>query len=56
MTRQLERDFFDRIFVAEAPSETDRAASIRKARESRLQQILGVFRRIRGSDDRLAAA
>jgi phage/plasmid-like protein (TIGR03299 family) len=40
LTKQLERSFFERIFAAEGPSESDRAESIRKNRDERLQQIL----------------
>lgn len=40
LTKTLEREFFDRIFAADGPSESDRAASLRKARDERLQAIL----------------
>lgn len=40
MTKQLEKNFFERIFAAEGPSESERAESLRKSRESRLAEIL----------------
>ncbi len=40
LTAKLERTFFDRIFAAEGPDESDRAAALRKTREDRLQSIL----------------
>lgn len=40
LTKQLERSFFDRIFAADGPDESERAASMRKIRDERLQQIL----------------
>lgn len=40
LTKALEKEFFERVFAAEAPDESERAASLRKAREERLQAIL----------------
>jgi phage/plasmid-like protein (TIGR03299 family) len=40
LTKQLEREFFDRVFAAEGPDESERAASLRKARSERLNLIL----------------
>ncbi|HAT10542.1 MAG TPA: hypothetical protein DCS97_08100 [Planctomycetes bacterium] len=40
LTKTLEREFFERVFAAEGPDESERAASLRKAREERLQAIL----------------
>lgn len=40
LTKTLEREFFDRVFAADGPDESERAASLRKAREERLQAIL----------------
>jgi phage/plasmid-like protein (TIGR03299 family) len=50
LTKQLEKSFFDRIFAAEGPDESARAASLKKARDERLQQILsGVTSRVPGT-------
>ena len=40
LTATLEKTFFDRIFAAEGPDERARAASLRKGRDERLQEIL----------------
>lgn len=40
LTTTLEREFFDRVFAADGPDESDRAASLRKSRTDRLQAIL----------------
>lgn len=40
LTKNLEREFFERVFAAEGPDESERAASLRKARAERLQAIL----------------
>jgi len=40
LTKTLERAFFERVFAAEGPDESERATSLRKAREERLQAIL----------------
>lgn len=40
LTKALEKEFFERVFAAEAPDESERAASLRRAREERLQVIL----------------
>ena len=40
LTATLEKTFFDRIFAAEGPDESTRAASLRKGRDDRLQEIL----------------
>jgi phage/plasmid-like protein (TIGR03299 family) len=40
LTKSLERQFYERVFAAEGPDESERAASLRKAREERMQAIL----------------
>ncbi len=50
LTKQLEREFFDRIFAAEGPDESARAANLKKARDERLQLILsGTTSRVPGT-------